>query len=237
MASERKWWQRLLRIEPGIALWQWGYDRIANNWQLLVATFAGLGGMSYLTAITDFMAPYGALGIGAVGIFFFLFIWLVLAWASGIRAKARLNRAQSTSMENWRHDADNIDPMASEYNRKRIYISELVHPITKNIRNKRFIDCDLIGPANIVFLNDCHLTGGGFINCDLMIVKPDAVARNVVPISNIEMIGGTVSGCTIYVQTFMMDTFLEMGGSFATFTGDPAIDNPSPPNTGSRTQP
>jgi hypothetical protein len=81
MAEKQNWFFRLIRYEPGISLGQWAYDRIASNWDRLVAIFVGVGGMSYLASITDWIKDWGPAGIGAIGIVSALIIWIGLSWA------------------------------------------------------------------------------------------------------------------------------------------------------------
>jgi len=44
-----------------------------------------------------------------------------------------------------------INPLDVSFERKRILLNEFVLPSHTIIENKTFIDCDLIGPANIYF--------------------------------------------------------------------------------------
>ena len=70
---------RLLKIEPGVTLGQWLYDRITNNWAWLVALFAG-SGMSYLAVISQWIKPWGPIGYGAIGLVSALLIYLGLSY-------------------------------------------------------------------------------------------------------------------------------------------------------------
>jgi hypothetical protein len=70
--------QRALRIEPGITLGQWVYDRIANNWDRLLALFVAGGGMSFLASITQWVEAWGPVGIGAIGFGSAIIAWIGL---------------------------------------------------------------------------------------------------------------------------------------------------------------
>src|SRR5689334_3123324 len=91
----------LIRIEPGISLGQWAFDRVSNNWDRLAALFVGGGGMSYLASITDWVKSYGPVAVGAIGLFSALAIWIGLAWANAMRASAGEHAANASAIEKW----------------------------------------------------------------------------------------------------------------------------------------
>jgi hypothetical protein len=237
--SERKkrtWYERLLRIEPGISLTQWGYDRIASNWDRLAAAFIGGGGMSYLAAVTDWMAAWGPLGIGAVGLLAALAVWLVLALAAILRAKAKLHQTSANAIEKWKEQVDSVNPLAPEFHTKRLRIGDIAHPINQRITDKRFIDCELIGPANIV-LAGAALNGASFMNCDMVVARHNAFIQNAVVLERVTMIGGKIWNTTIFIGTNDIHHFRAMGANIISLTGVPEIDNQARQGTGGRTQP
>lgn len=229
------WWERFLRIEPGISFGQWLYDRIANNWDRLVAVFIAGGGMTYLAAITDWMAAWGPLGVGAVGLTSVLATWLTLAGAARMRASAQLRRAQASAVEKWKDQVDTVNPMAPEFHTKRLRVAEIAHPLDGSISDKRLIDCELIGPANLV-MRDVDIKGVAFHRCDTAVVKTKTPINNAVGLQRVTMIGGAIWNCTLLIPPQMVKTFAEMGATFITQTGAPEIDNPPPPRTEERTQ-
>ena len=225
--QERNWALRLLRIEPGISLGQWAYDRIANNWERLVALFVGAGGMSYLAWITTWLKSYGPVGVGGVGLLSGLILWSGLAWAQCLRAKAEERRSRARALEKWRDQVDGINPLENEFRKSRINITDLVNRITRGVVGKNFIDCELYGPANIV-ISGSILTEVSVINCDVVVGRDDAGIRNALRLEGLNIYRGAIFSCTIFIPKSMVPEYKAMGANFITFTGDPEIDTPSP---------
>jgi hypothetical protein len=72
----------------------------------------------------------------------------------------------------------------------------------------------------------------GFVDCDIVVVRPDRPVRNVVAFQEVELIRGEVVNCTIFVAPDMIDKLLDMPGAFSiSLTGDPKFDNQSPQST------
>ncbi len=239
MADNRNFLLRLFHIESGISLGQWAYDRIANNWQSLVAIFVGLGGMSYLASISQAIAEVGPVAIGGIGLFSALTIWIVLAWAQYLRAKAQERQSIAAATEKWKEQVDAVNPLDREFNKKRLSIVDLAHPVTKRVSGKRFIDCQLMGSANIVFSGKNILNLDAFGNCDVIVMNPNhkVPINNVVLFEDLEIIGGEILNCTLFIQPSLIPIFRKSGAPFVSFTGDPQIDNLSPPSTELETQP
>lgn len=225
-----KWWGRILRIEPGVSLGQWAYDRIANNWDRFVAAFIAGGGMTYLASITDWMAKWGPLGLGAAGLAAALAVWIGMALASSLRAKARIRQIEASAVEKWKDQVDSVNPLAPEFHTKRLRIADIAHPISQRISNKRLIDCELIGPGNLLLAGGGQMNGVNFTNCDIIIVRDNVPLMNVVVLENVTMLGGTIWNSTILVSQRDIKAFVDMGANFVSLTGLPEIDSRPPPS-------
>ncbi|WP_072372688.1 hypothetical protein [Hyphomicrobium sp. NDB2Meth4] len=221
------WWERLLRIEPGISIGQWVYDRVANNWDRLGAAFLAGGGMSYLASITDWMVAWGPLGVGAAGLSAALTVWVGLALASSLRAKAKIRQAEAAAIDKWKQEVDSINPLAAEFHTKRIRVEDLAHPIDRSISDKRLIDCELIGPANLVLL-DNDFKDMRFYQCDTVVVRANMPINNAIALRRVKMIGGSLWNCTLLIPPQAVKTFADMGAVFTSPTGVPEIDNLQP---------
>ncbi len=102
--------RRLLRIEPGISLGQWAYDRVTNNAGLLTSAFGGAV-MYALGLITDWARAVGPMGIGGVAIAATLAIWIGLSAAQNQRAKAAVRKAEAAAITKWKEEVDTINPL------------------------------------------------------------------------------------------------------------------------------
>ena len=237
--AERNILQRILRIEPSVALGQWVYERIVNNWSLLTALFLGGGGMSYLASISEIITPFGPVGIGGIGLISALLAWVGLAWARSLRAKARERLANAGAVEKWKEQTDAVNPLDTEFHRMRIKIADLAHPVSKRVSNKRFIDCQLMGPSNLIIIGKTSISNMDFTNCDLVVVnnKKATPINNALLIEECQIIGGEIISCTIYIPPEMINLFRGFGAEFISFTGDQQIDSQQPQDTEQKTQP
>ncbi|WP_160297990.1 hypothetical protein, partial [Rhodopseudomonas palustris] len=224
------------RIEPGVSLSSWTYDRISNNWERIAAAFVAGGGMTYLSQITDWVSVWGPAGVGFVGLVSALSVWVALALASSLRAKAKLRMANTEVIQKWKDQVTSANPLAPEFHRERLRIDDVAHPISKSITGKRFIDCELIGPANL-FMSRVNLSHVGFIDCDVVVARERSIIRNATLIDNVQMVGGQIWNCTFIIPPNLVETFASMGGKFVTLTGVSKIDNQPPLDTAEEKRP
>lgn len=227
--DKRGFLYQLLRIEPGLSLVQWVYDRIANNWDRIATAFIAGGGMSYLAAITDWSKAWGAVGVGIVGLTSAVVVYLTLSVGSVLRASAHLRRAKAVAIEKWRDVVDNINLLDQNFERKRISISDMANPISSDIAGKNFTNCELVGPANILLM-DMTIINSRFTNCDAVVVKLDTPIQNAVTLRNSTIIGSTIAKCNVFIPPQMIQQIHEIGVPFISLTGVEEIDNPLPPN-------
>jgi hypothetical protein len=217
------WLQTILRYEPGISLGQWIYDRITNNWPSILA-LGWFFGMTVLGLITDWTRELGPAGIAGIAILTALAIWIGIALAQSLRAKARERNARSVALAKWQESTgDHVNPMLPEFHTKRIRLEDLMNPITRRIPKKRFIDCELVGPANITFFR-ADMADTNFINCDMVVVINEIPINNIMLFDDITAINSTFFGCTVFIPPSMVPKFAAMGANFLTLSGHPNID-------------
>src|SRR5262249_28919652 len=118
--------------------------------------------------------------------------------------------AYASATNKWKKDVHGINPLEREFNKLIIKISDLAHPMTKKIAGKRFIDCELIGPATFYAVNG-SMTNVGFIDCDIVVLHPTAHLANVIVLEDVEVISGKIYNCTIYIPQGDIPTFKKMG--------------------------
>lgn len=171
---------------------------------------------------TTWIVSYGAIGWWATALVGALIATAVLV---GV-AYLRLIWIKGAAIRNWQKEVTQINPLDAEFTRQRISISDLVSPVTRGVSKKRFVDCELLGPANIVFRSGINANGTGFVDCDIVVIRPNgAFISNVVPFDDVQIFGGVVHRCTIYMPDRMVDDFAKMGGNFVSMTGHPDLDS------------
>lgn len=220
--------QRILQIEPGISLAQWAYDLVTNHWSRIVTLFVAGGGMTYLSTITEWTRALGAAGIGLLVFATVLLANLLLSQAQAMRAKARERNALATASTSWIANSDAVNPLDAHFQKKRISVQDLAHPLGKHVADKKFSECQLVGPANIAFVENCNLIGIRFGNCDMILTKDVTNIFNVIPFHNCSILGGEILNATIFVHPNMLSEIKKTPGLyFVNLTGDPELDSQS----------
>lgn len=178
MRAMSRFFFRLLRIEPGISLGQWVYDRIVNNWAALVA-FAGASMTYYFGVLTEWVRVLGPLGLWLIVLAAGLALWIIASTVGLLRSRAENNRAYKQALELWARPTEAVNPAASEFTEKRINLRDLVLPGSMHVRNKSFNRCEIVGPTNIIFNNTVH-PGSQAIHCDGVIARSNAGFYNAI---------------------------------------------------------
>lgn len=191
-----------------IDLWLSRSANVATFWTLAPAGAVGVIAaiLSRGVAAIDAYGPFGWLMAGLVAFLLFAAATLAAGLAFDRFASAMARRK-------WSRDVDSVNPLDPEFHRKRLKLSDLVHPLSGRIKKKRFVDCQLLGPANLAMVGNGQVTNVNFANCDIVIVRDEAAIFNGVMLQDVEMIGGEILKCTVYVsQAFFDATFANMPG-------------------------
>lgn len=193
----------------------------ATMWTLIPATAVGVV-TGYLSQGVAWIDQFGAFGWWSAGLLGFLVAALGLALAGIGREKWAIARAT----RKWAGQVDDINPLDTEFHKKRIRLVDLAHPITFKIKGKRFIDCQLVGPANLVLLSGINLNSNTFTKCDFVPTKKELYVLNAIGLEDCEVIGGEILETVLFVHPDIV-ALLEGSGSapfYVSITGDEAID-------------
>ncbi len=117
----------------------------------------------------------------------------------------------------WQEQVSSINPLDTEFTKQRIKIQDLAHPINKEIRNKKFTDCELIGPANVLF-QDAVVHDPAFRDCEVVVFREGIQmhSNNLIVFIQPNITRGTISNCTIYISPNLVTTFTQMGANIIT---------------------
>ncbi|MEL7682343.1 hypothetical protein AAG602_14350 [Citromicrobium bathyomarinum] len=177
-------------------------SRLESRWSL--AQQAGaipiVGGMAgaIFAALTDFMsawAPYswffGAL-LGAIG----FQAWALLRSWQGERA------AKRRRLESLLPPIGYVNLAEKRFERQRIYLPDMLIPGESEIRDKEFVDCELIGPVNVVFATSgpgiAEVSNCKFSRCDGVVCMGGAPIKNAIVLFDCR-----IRGCDISLWTLM----------------------------------
>lgn len=151
--------------------------------------------MTYLASISAWLAPYGPVAWGGVGIgalLLFALTYLIYGHARAHAALAYFAEAQAKTAT--------VNALAPTHTHERITLADFFHPFYEPVQGVRFDHCELFGPANIAIESCALLENIGFIDCEVVIVRTD------IPVKGATMFRHcTFSRCTFYRATLLMN--------------------------------
>ncbi|HRE43325.1 MAG TPA: hypothetical protein PKY87_05075 [Terricaulis sp.] len=98
----------------------------------------------------------------------------------------------------WARSPNPVDPMETVFRNKRINVADLITPYHRVISNKNFIDCELVGPANLFIAvtsgsGSLAFHGNTFQPSETVMIKNDASPPNAIVLQDCSF-----SRCTFY---------------------------------------
>jgi hypothetical protein len=177
------------------AIRAWASTWIAERWlELLIGFFAG-GGMIYVATITEWMKPLGPMGWALAGFIPMLIVIPLYAlywWTRGRRDVMDFTKRIA--------EKSGVSPLEPVFERKRINIADFYNPYYVPYKSKRFLNCQIWGPANVVLINS-HLVGGEFKHCQFVILKKDST-----PLFGVVLLDhAVITDCEISNITLLMN--------------------------------
>lgn len=145
---------------------------------------------AYATQIFDQYAPFSWVLAGFIGP---LIVFVIYALFSYAKVRMQLVRIRSMISE-----SDFINPLDKTFESRRIHIVVMAPPIAGPIKDKIFVDCDIVGPANAFFFN-CTFHNNSGEALDAVIVKDQKIPKNVFAFLNCSF-----ANCRFYAVTFMV---------------------------------
>jgi hypothetical protein len=151
------------------------------------ATWIDIGNIALVVAWA-LAAGMFAWGVSASGIFdrYAPFSWIFAAFV-GAGLAALICHAGVAAYRQFirsRYDAKLVakggalDPLARTYERKRIYLNEFALPSKPLIEGRTFIECEIIGPANVVLVSGNTVTDQQLPVCDAFLIAAGSEPTN-----------------------------------------------------------
>lgn len=159
-----------ISLRPG-ANWLWGnFDKITllAGW---AASFALPAWAVKMTGIMSQYEPFSWVVAGFSGAMLAVIAYAIAAFARGKFLRAKYDSRMLAQ-------GGFIDPLEKTFERKRIYLNEFCLPSHPFVENKAFIDCELIGPANIIFLSGNSITDARYPIVDAIYMEESARPTN-----------------------------------------------------------
>ena len=158
---------------------------------LLPASITGavVGWATWFTGIFQQHAPASWIYATVIGALIGALIAALLAYSR--------EKMQQVRFRNTVFSGTYLNPLDTLFTTKRVRIADLSPPIGAIIEGKTFVDCEIMGPANVVF-EGCHFHGNSGEVVDAIIIKPGMIPRNGFGFQNC-----IFRGCRFYLVTFM----------------------------------
>lgn len=136
-------------------------------------------------------APFSWVAAGFLGFLLFAAGYALISWARAkwVRAKYDHSLYKRTGF---------VDPMAATFENKRIFLSDFVLPSDPYIFGKTFINCEIIGPANLFLRGNYQVNEQRLPAVDAVALNGDKLFHN----------GITVENCTFRACSFKRITLM-----------------------------
>lgn len=134
MLAKEKFGRWLNRVRDALGLWA-----------LIPPSFVALVS-AYLSTSVGWISQYGAWGWFMSG----LVAFLVSSVAFALIARTKIWRVEARSRARTLGDSSPFDPMARVYENKRLYLRDLAPLGRRQVTDKTFINCEIIGPGTAV---------------------------------------------------------------------------------------
>src|SRR5258708_37565714 len=156
MANEQRR-SRLLHFVAG------NLDTVAIFLKYLLAV---VGWATWFTGIFQQHAPASWIYATVIGALIGALIAALLAYSR--------EKMQQVRFRNTVFSGTYLNPLDTLFTTKRVRIADLSPPIGAIIEGKTFVDCEIMGPANVVF-EGCHFHGNSGEVVDAIIIKPGII--------------------------------------------------------------
>lgn len=151
---------------------------------------------AWATEVFQTYSPFSWVISGMVGA---LVVALAL-WAAAYASDRRVIRDIRAQHQNKPNSAN---PLESSFRKERINIHDMAPPWDNKIVGKTFIECQLIGPANILFLSSdggySSITNMKLIDSSAAELKPDHI-----PAASVIFQDCIITGCTLVKVVLMV---------------------------------
>lgn len=170
--------------------WAWGN---LGNLAIIAGWLVSAGFFPTLLALTANATPL-QYGIAAVaGLLVFATIRAIWHRATMWKMDARMRRRAAGN-------SSPFDPMENVYRDKRLYLRDLAPVGRKHVRGRRFINCELIGPGNIILglksgeqMPWPDIRNNWFHNVDFI-----QIAKNAEPHNAVAFVDCHFDSCNLY---------------------------------------
>jgi len=180
--------------------WRWSLLQFGLGLPAAVASFVLPAWAISATTGFERFAPLSWVAAGFLGL-------LIASGSYALAAKAFARRIRTKYDARMLASGGAIDPLEKTFERKRIYLNEFCLPSHPFIEDKSFIDCEIIGPANMLFVAGNSIMQGKYPICDAVYLSPNSVPNNVYLFKDCIFRGCNFSRVTYFVANEETEMF------------------------------
>lgn len=178
---------RFSRLDTWLSLGQWAVKGFIAVSAVAIPAWAAKAA-NILSAYAPF--SWVAIGIGSAA---------VLAGAYALWGWGRQRHRRASYDKRMLQRGGYVDPLEKTFERKRIYLNEFVLPSHPLVEDKTFIDCEIIGPANVLLELGNNIDQVRYPFCDTVLMHEEARPNNGYIFRNC-----TFRGCSLQRITFLV---------------------------------
>ncbi|MEO8722228.1 MAG: hypothetical protein ABI395_01720 [Sphingobium sp.] len=172
--------------------WKWSLANLLWGVPAAIASFALPAWAVRASKVFEQYAPLSWVVAGFMGMAAGAIIYCIAAWGRGRWVKARYDARMLAQ-------GGAIDPLEKTFERKRIYLNEFCLASHPFVENKTFIDCEIIGPANIILQSGNNIGDPRYPMSDAVLM-----ARDAAPFNGYIFRDCTFRGCNFSRITFLV---------------------------------
>ena len=167
---------------------------LARNWNLIVSIVGGtvVAWAANTVNLFNEYAPFSWIASGIVAFCLLAFGLRLLAQARLLTHYLRIKRRITAT--------DAVNPLEFTFQERRISVTDIQPPVGNRIANRTFVNCDIVGPANILVL-DCMFKSSQGSHVDAVLWSTDNVPTNCTVFVNC-----TFTNCRFFLLTFLVPT-------------------------------
>lgn len=170
----------------------WCWEHLGNIVQIgtWVAAFALPAWAANSMTFMQQHAPASWVLAGFAGLLCMAIVYALAGWGRGVWVTANIRNR-------FYRQSDRFNPLDTIFQRQRIDITDLCNPMEQVVKGKKFLDCEMIGPANILFLysapGSAKIIGNNFSKTDAV-----CIANHVIPQTAVAFVDCDFERCAFY---------------------------------------
>jgi hypothetical protein len=199
MVTQMSIGQRIDRVLARLE-WRWSLSNFLLGTYLSLSTALPAWAVSAMS-IFDQYAPLSWVLAGFAGLATAVVLYAIFAWAYGRVIRSQYDRSlyERTGF---------VDPMAKTFENRRIFLADFILPSAPHLAEKAFINCEIIGPANLLLRGGNSIATQRLPYCDGLVI-PSSTKNyyNFLIVDNCSFRDCSFKRCTVAITDMEYESF------------------------------